>query len=729
MSSSTLNRRSFLKISGLAGGGMLVGLQLLSNKTDAAWADPEFSPNVFIKILPDNTITIFAKNPEIGQGVKTSLPMIVAEELEVDWKKIVVEQGHLDSRFGAQFAGGSTAVKTNWAQLREAGATARSMLIEAAARKWNVPLSDCKAENGIVSHTTSDKKLTYGELAGDASQLTPPETVTLKPLKNFKLIGSSQKGVDNEKIVKGTPLFGIDASIEGMVYASVQRPPVFGSKVRAVDDADALKIPGVLRTVVLMPHENPTVQVAGVAVVATSTWAAMKAKKVLKIEWEHPASALESSENIRKQFIENTNTTGQVLRNDGDVNRGFAEAEKILDAVYEVPLLSHATMEPMNYTADVKEDSCRLIGPTQVPGSARRLASIITGLHNDEITVEMTRVGGGFGRRLMADYAAEAITISKQIKKPVQVVWTREDDMTNDYYRPAGYHKMKAGLDKSGRIVAWEIKHSSTSRNLFRGDVDKAWETELFPDGFPAGFVKNLRMEYTPVKTTVPAGAWRAPGHNATAFVDQCFIDELAHAAGKDPVEFRLEMLGDGDKIMPYRDHGGPTYSTARLKRVIELAAEKSGWRTHAKEGLFRGFAAHFMFGAYVAEVAEISITNGAPKIERVVAAVDCGIVVNKSGAHAQVEGGIIDALSMCLHQEITIKDGAAEQSNFHTYPLLRMREAPRVDVHFVDSEESPEGLGEISLPALPAAVFNAVFAGTGTRYRKIPLNSIKFAS
>ncbi len=727
MSTSTLNRRSFLKISGLAGGGMLIGLQLINRTARATEAEAAFTPNVYIKILPDNSITLFAKNPEIGQGVKTSLPMLVAEELEVNWERVVVEQGLLDSRFGAQFAGGSTAIKMNWKDLRTAGATAREMLKEAAALRWKVPASECRAQNGSIIHGT--KTLSYGDLATEAAALIPPENVKLKDPKDFKIIGSPRKGVDTALLVKGVHLFGIDAYIEGMVYASVQRPPVFGSKVKSVDDTEALKVPGVLRTVVLAPHDNPTIQVAGVAVVATSTWAAMKAKKALKIEWEHPASPLESSEKIRDQFIANTAKTGEVLRNDGDVERAFSGADKVLEAVYEVPLLAHATMEPMNYTADVRDDRCRLIGPTQVPGSAQRLASMITGLPGDKITVEMTRVGGGFGRRLMADYAAEAITISKEMKKPVQVVWSREDDMTNDYYRPAGYHKMKAGLDKGGKIIGWEIKHSSTSRNLFRGDEAKAWETELFPDGFPAGFVENLRMEYTPVKTTVPAGAWRAPGHNATAFVDQCFIDELAHAAGKDPVAFRLEILGEGDRIMPYRDHGGPTYSTRRLKQVIELAAEKSGWRTPAPKGVFRGFSAHFMFGAYVAEVAEISLADGAPKVERVVAAVDCGTIVNKNGAHAQVEGGIIDALSMCLHQEITIKDGAAEQSNFHNYPLLRMREAPKVDVHFVESNEPPEGLGEISLPALPAAVYNAVFAATGQRYRKIPLKNIKFAS
>ena len=722
-----IKRRDFLKISGITGTGLILGFGLSAGARDKALT--HFEPKAFLKIGSDNSIIIFAKNPEIGQGVKTSLPMIIAEELEVDWNSIEVIQAGLDSRLGAQFAGGSTAIKTNWQTLRTAGAAGKSMLIATAAGKWQISESECYAERGVVKNRRNKKQFTYGELADDASKLKVPEAPSLKDPKDFKIIGTSKKGVDNQQIVTGTAEFGIDARKEGMLVATILKCPVYGGKVASFDDSETKKIDGV-RHVIKIDALGPVERVAGVAVVADNTWAAMKGKKALKVTWDYGEGASESSAGILEKFDTYLSKKGEIgLRDDGDIDAAFNKNEKAIEAIYEVPFLSHVPMEPMNYCADVKENECEVWGPTQVPGYVQRLASGITGIPRENIKVNMTRVGGGFGRRLMADYAADAITISHQIKQPVQVVWSREDDIQYDYYRPAGRYKLKAALDNANKLTAWYLNASTTSRNLFRGSQESPHTTEVFPDGFPAGFVPNFRMEYTPVKTVVPSGAWRAPGHNATAFIDQSFIDEMAHLAKKDPVDFRLEILGNEDKEMPYADHGGPTYSTKRLKNVIKIAAEKSNW--YKKEaGIYKGFAAHFMFGAYVAEVVTLSLdANKEPHIENVLAVVDCGIVVNRSGAMSQIEGGIVDGLGAAMFGEVTIADGMAQQDNFDTYKMIRMKDAPKIEVHLVESKESPEGLGEMSLPMISAAYANAIFAATGKRIRKLPVQLSEVSS
>lgn len=721
-----LSRRDFVKLSSLASLGLFVGANLVTGKIakgNALLAD-SFGPSVFISIPKEGKITIMAKNPEIGQGVKTSLPQIIAEELEVRWDQIQVEQAPLDRRYGAQFAGGSTAVKTNYTTLRQAGAAAREMLIEAAARKWNVALNKCFAKEGVVYQRDTQLKFTYHELAETASQLELRENPTLKDPKNFTLIGKSIGGVDNQKIASGQVEFGLDARPKGILVASVERCPVFGGKIKSIDDSAALKIAGVEKVIKIEPTPDPTRLVAGVAVIAKNTWTAMKGRRALKIEWELPEGEVETDETLRSQFEKNINSNGEVLRNDGDVDTAWPNCKKIHEAVYEAPFLAHAPMEPMNYIADVRADGADLWGPTQVPGSAMGLAAAITGLTPDKIKVRMTRVGGGFGRRLMADYACEAIYLSKELGKPVQVVWTREDDMQHDFYRPSGMFKMKAGLDGENKLAAWHIKATTTSRYAFRGSSDPSYKTEVFPDGFPAGFVPNFKMEYLPVASKVPRGAWRAPGHNITAWLDQSFIDEMAHLAGKDPIAFRLALLGEEDKEMPYEDHGGPFYKTSRLKNVIKLATEKSNWSSPAPKRVFRGFAAHFMFGAYVAEVVSISMKDATTiKLENVVAVCDCGTVINRSGAINQIQGGIIDGLSATLNGAIHIENGKAKEGNFDGYKLMRINEAPTIEVHLVDSTESPEGLGEMSLPTVSAALCNAIFAATGKRVRKLPVN------
>ncbi|MFQ5865072.1 MAG: molybdopterin cofactor-binding domain-containing protein [bacterium] len=721
-----ISRRDFIKVSATAGSGLLLGFYLPSEQelfSATAETTKPFEPNAFLKIDLDGMVTIMSKNPEIGQGVKTSLPMIIAEELEVNWPDVHVEQADLDEKYGPQFAGGSWAIHLNWDALRKAGATAREMLVTAAAQSWGVNKSTCYAKHGAVIHRPSSRKLMYGELVESASKLPVPENVPLKEPQEYRLIGTSQKGVDNMQIVTGQVLYGLDTRVPGMLYAVIQKPPVFGGRVPSFDASKAKAIPGVRHVIKIEPLENPTHLIAGVAVVADSTWAAMKGREALEVVWDKGPHHAESTESLRQQFEELTLKQGKVLRDDGDVEQALASAAKTLEAVYEVPFLAHATMEPMNYIADVRNDRCEIWGPTQVPGSAQGLATSVTGIPAKAIKVHLTRIGGGFGRRLMADYAAEAAYISKAVGAPIQVVWTREDDIQHDYYRPASYHRLRAGLNEKGDLIAWHIHLASTSRYKFRGSSPPE-KTEIFPDGFPAGFIQNVRMEYSPALTNVPTGAWRAPGHNANAFVDQSFLDEIAHAAGKDALELRLQLLGKS-RDMPYNDHGGPTYNTGRLKAVLELAAENSGWGTSLPKGRAQGIAAHFTFGSYVAEVAEVSVdVSGKVKVHRIVAAVDCGIVVNRSGAQAQIEGGIIHGLSAAFYGKITIERGSTKQSNFHDYPLLRINEAPKIEVYFIPSKEPPFGLGEMALPPLAPAVCNAIFAATGKRIRRLPIRT-----
>jgi len=742
-------RRQFLKVSAAAGGGLMVALYgpwhdgiAPAVAMDGSVADPSdtLSAGAFVTVHRDGTVTILAKNPEIGQGVKTSLPMIVAEELCVDWEDVRVEQAPYDpERFGPQYAGGSTGVPTNWDRLRIAGAGARELLILAAARRWNVDPARCAAADGAVSHGSGSarQELRYGDLVDDAAGLEPPdpESLTLKDPADYTIIGTSRRDVDLREIVTGATRYGLDERVGGMLFAVLARAPTYSGTVRSFDASRALATPGVKHVVEIEPLDNPAFMFGGVAVVADSTWAALKGREALHVDWAPGPHATESSESLHAQFERLTEGKGEVIRHEGDVDAALAAAATRLEAVYEVPFLYHATMEPMNCVADARDDRIEIWAPTQVPGLCVALAAVATGVPREAITVHMVRAGGGFGRRLMAEYAAEAAAVSKAIGAPVQVLSTREDDMRHGYYRPAGLYRMSAGLDGAGELVAWEANVSTTSRHAFRGDVDTAAETEVFPDALPGAAAPNFRLTYAPAETSVPTGALRGPGKNASTFVDQCFLDEIAHATRQDPVAIRRRVIGE-PRELPYRDHGGPTFSTGRIRNVLDMAVEKSGWerplaesgdrsgaRSVGRRG--RGVSAHMMFGAYVAHVAEVTVgDDGGVRVDRVVCAVDCGIVVNPIGARAQIEGGILHGISAALHGEITIARGGAVEGNFDDYPLLRLDEAPVIEVHFVESTEHPQGLGEMAFPGIMPAVCNAVFDATGVRVRRLPIRA-----
>ena len=718
-----MQRRRFLQVSLTSGGAFLLGFRF-ERVLGAAGSPPaEFVPNGFIRITPDNYIVIMAKNPDIGQGVKTALPLIVAEEMEADWSTVRVQMADLDlQKHGEQTGGGSQAVQENYVLLRQAGATAREMLRAAAAETWGVDINACVAENGAVAHPPSGRRLRYGDLVEAAARQPIPENPPLKDPQNFKLLGTPVHDVDSAAIASGKPLFGLDVRVPGMLFASIAKPPQFGAKVLRYDDAKARVMKGVRHVIPLEPDGNDFVQRGGIAVLADSTWAAIKARNALDITWDQGLQPAESSENLRRQFQEILDSDSlPVIREDGDVAAAIARAKTVLEATYEVPFLAHVTMEPMNYTAHVQPGKVELWGPTQVPDGVLEYARQLTGLPESAIAVHIARSGGGFGRRLALDYAVDALQLSQKSGAPVQVVWTREDDLANDFYRPAGMFRLRGGLDEAGRLIAWHARASTASRYAYRKSTRSPHITEVFPDELPAGMVPNYRLEYKNPPSNVPVGAWRAPGHNATAFAIESFLDELAHAAGADPLVFRLALIG-APRSMPYRDHGGD-YDTGRLREVLELVAEKAGWGKPLPSGHYHGLAAHVTFGVPVAEIAEISMSGGQLHIHKVTAAVWCGQIINRSGAEQQLAGAILDGLNAALYGRLSIENGAAVEQNFHLYRMLRMAEAPPlVELHFVESHDPPRGLGEMGLPPVAAAVANAIFAATGQRFRRLPL-------
>jgi len=702
MIAQSTSRRDFLKITSIAGGGMLVGFNMIADSATAA-ADAVFTPNAYVSITSKGLVTLMSPNPEIGQGVKTALPMILAEELEVKWDAVEVEMAPLNQqKYGQQIAGGSGAVKQRYMPIRTAGATAKQMLVTAAAQQWNVPAEDCYAENGTVIHKPSKRKLSYGDLAAKAATLPVPTDVKLKDPKDFKIIGTRVPNIDNHKIVTGQPLYGIDTRREGMLFAAVARPPAFGKVLKSFDDTEARKVNGVKNVV-----KAGTV----VAVLATSTWAAKKGKLALKVEWEDK-SKLESTTEHNAAFTELLSKTPERAgRNDGDVEAALKDSNnKIIEAVYETPALSHANMEPLNFFADVRGDKAELYGPTQVPSALRSEVARALGIPEANVTLAMPRQGGGFGRKLKADNGVEAALISQAAKVPVQMLWMREDDMQGDFYRPASMFKYRAAIGPNNDIAAWHLN----------AGVLAAGNRAAAADAFPAASIANFRVDNQSIPSNIQTGAWRAPTANSVAFADESFIDELAHQMKKDPVALRLELIEKG-KTQPTGK--ALSYDPVKYKSVIDLVVQMSGWGKTKKPNVYQGFAAHYSFSTYAAHVAEVTkMPDGQLRVTKVYSAINCGRVVNQSGAENQVEGAIVDGLSHALFSKVTFDKGAVEQTNFHTYRFMRMKDAPiEVIVKFVPSEDAPTGLGEPGLPPIAPAVGNALFAATGKRYRKLP--------
>jgi len=697
------DRRDFLKNIALAGGGLLLGFSWDSARAGmpsligSSSLPADTGMNGYLSILADGTVHIHSPNPELGQNIMTSFAQIVAEELDADWTKVKVSQAPLDTkRFERQLTGGSGAIPHSWMRLRKAGASARHLLIAAAAKRWGVPASECRTDNGTVVHAASGRKAGYGELAAEASALEMPADVKLKDRKDFRIIGKPVRNVANRDIVTGKGIYGIDVYKDGMAYAVIQRPPAFGTKIKNVDAAAAKAMPGVSDVVVFKNN---------VAVVGRSTWEVMKARKTLKVEYEKDG-AIESTEDHDRIFTEMLNGSKSVVRRkDGDVEAAFRQASRVVKAEYQCPFLAHNPLEPMNFYADVRTDKVELVGPTQTPAAARSQVSRLLGMPEDRISLQITRLGGGFGRRLRNDYALEAAELSSLIKNPVKVVWSREDDMTGGVYRPAVRYRFEAALDATGNLTGYRLRGVGINA-----------DNSTREDNFPSGAVPNLLIDSVDHKSPITTGAWRAPITNFLAYAEQSFLDEVAAAAGKDPVTFRLDLL----KRARTSPTGAVKYNIDRMEGVIRKAAEMSKWGSPRK-GVSQGFSVYFSHASYVAQVAEVTMKDGRPEVERVFAAVDCGPVINLSGARQQAMGAIVDGLGHAMYSRITFKDGIPQQSNFNQYRLIRMKEIPEVEVQFLETDYDPTGLGEPALPPTGGAVANAVFKATGKRLYRQP--------
>jgi isoquinoline 1-oxidoreductase beta subunit len=697
------SRRKFLKTSAAAGGGLMLGVVLQDALAATYSSAVPTAMNAWIRIGSDNSVTILSARSEMGQGVYTTLPTLVAEELEVDLAKIKVEiappgEVYINAMLGGQLTGGSTSVAEAYDKLRIAGAQARTMLVQAAAQKWNVDAADCRAQNGSV-HGPKGKKATYGQLADAASKLPVPKEVKLKEHKDSRYVGKPVRRLDTPSKVNGTAGFGIDVKLPGMLYASLAQCPVIGGKVTSFDAAKAKSMPGVMHVVQITD---------GVAVVAKTWWQAKTARDSLDIQWDEGAGKTLSTENVASALKEAAAKPGATIKKVGNVDDGMKAAAKTVEAAYELPFLSHAPMEPMNFTADVRKDSCLLIGPTQFQQAAAGTAAALTGLKPDQITLRTTFLGGGFGRRIDVDFIAQAIEISKAIGGPVKLLWTREDDMTHDFYRPTAYHQLAGALDAQGNptTVKSHLTSPSVTARLFpvfvKDGIDPFMtEAAAVPYDIPNQFADVVIHD-----TGLRVGYWRSVSHALNSFANESFMDEMAAAAGKDPYEFRRALL---DK-------------QPRLKHVLELAAEKSGWGTPLPAGRGRGIALMEGYGTSMAQVAEVSVSGDRIRVNRVVVAVDLGKMVNPNIVRQQLESSIIFGISAGLFGEITLKDGRVQQTNFNNYPVVRMSESPVIEMHLVESNEKPSGIGEPATALVCPAVANAVFAATGKRLRKMPL-------
>ena len=716
-----VSRREFVKLGVIGGAGLLLGMPtdpLAQLEHSAVALQP------LIRVGVDGQITLFAQNPEMGQGVKTTLPMIIAEELDVDWAAIKVEQSAWDTRLENQFSGGSLSVRINFTAMRQAGASARAMLMQAAASRWQRPVSELHTNNGFVLHEASGRKLEYGALAETAAALPIPEDPPLKSISDFGLIGQDVTDVDLEKIVIGAQDYSLDLTLPNMLYAVVRRSPYSDGQPASYDDSNARQVSGVVGFEVLrndlhggrIALPNSPNFVSGIAVLAESTWAAMDAARRLEVKWEEP-DPLPDSSDLMTEFIQALEMDGETIRNDGDAKQVFSDAEISISSEYRLPFLAHVPMEPMNCTVDASGDDIVVWAPTQNPELLAETIAAVLKVEPESITVHVMRSGGAFGRRFYADFSVDATILSRKTKRPVKIVWTREDDVRHDYFRPASLQKIDAAVDAAGHVSAWHHKLTSHSRSSFL-ERDGS-PTELDNYEFPAGFVPNLLYEYVHTPARIPVGQWRAVEHSSNVFVVASAIDELAHASGTDPLEFLKRLVGDEQYVQVREDF---RFDASRLLRVIEKAGKEADWSKWLPDGVGRGIAASYNQGAWVAEVALVSVRNRVLKLERLVTAIDCGLIINPQAAENQVQGGITEGISAALMGEITVTGGIVDQSNFHDYRLCRMRQAPAIDVHFMPSNDNPRGLGEPPLPPVAPAICNAIFAATGQRIRELPL-------
>ena len=706
-----MQRRDFLRASVAASGGLLIGFHFprLSQLASAQSSANVFMPNAFVRIGTDERVTVIVNHSEMGQGVYTSLPMLLADELDADWTKVGFEPAPVDPKynhpaFGMQITGGSSSVWSGLEQFRQAGAAARAMLVAAAAQQWNVDASTCRTESGAV-FSGSNRKLTYGQLVGAAAKLTPPEHVQLKDPKTFKLIGKPIKRLDTPEKLNGKAVFGIDVKLPGMLTAVVARPPTFGARMKSFDDSRAGAMPGV-RKIVAIP--------AGVTVIADTFWQAKMAREALRIEWDEGSMQTFSTTQMMRDFRERAKSPGTSVRKDGDPAAALANAAKKVEAVYEVPYLSHLMMEPLNCVVDLRADSCEVWTGSQFQTVDRANAAKVAGLPNEKVQIHTTFLGGGFGRRAnpQSDFVVEAVQVAKAAGATVKVIWTREDDMAGGWYRPAFLHAIEGGIDASGNAVSWRSRLVGQSimagtpfaAVMLKGkDYDPASVEGV--DDLPYA-IPNVAVESHQAEINVPVQWLRSVGHSHTAFAVECFVDELAALGGKDPYQFRRAMLEKQPR------HLG----------VLDLAAQKAGWDKPLPKGMGRGIAVHFAFGSYSAHVAEVSVTDGRVRIHRMVCAIDCGRYVNPGIIAAQTEGGAIFGASAALFQELTFENGRLQQTNFHTFPAMRMNECPEIETHIVESNEKSGGIGEPGVPCAAPAIANAIFAVTGKRIRRLPI-------
>ena len=741
---TSIGRRSFLKSSALAGGGIMLGFSWLasckSKTKEEVLAMPNewFEINSYLKIGDNGIVTIYTPNPEFGQNVRTSMPMLVAEELDMDWKNVIVEQAPYNSeKYGFQFTGGSQGIRNRWEPLRMVGASARHMLLAAAAQAWQVPVDEITTEVGVLYHKTSGKSAGYGEMASAAVNIPIPKEVKLKEVKDFKIISKSQKNVDGQSIVTGKPMFGLDYHKEGMLIAMIVHPPAFGMTLKSVDDTEAKAMPGIKEVTTIKSFKegyekggfdtNAFPEI--VAVVGNSTWEVMQAKKKLKVEWKpitaytetingfrgketkNVPAGLESTVVHKSKMQELASKEGKIVRKDGNPEEAFKNAAKIIESSYSAPFLAHNSMEPLNAFADVKEDKVKIAAALQIPSFITPTIASSLGIPVENIEMEMPRMGGGFGRKAYAHYVVEAALISQKVNAPIKLIYTREDDMTNGVYRPAYQATYKAALDENNNLIAMHVK---------AGGVP---ESPLFANRFPAGAIDNYLAEEWTIDSNITIGAFRAPRSNFMAGAEQSFLDEVAEAAGKDPIQFRLDLLKKA-KENPVGDQND--YDAERYAGVLELVKEKSAWEQN-QSNAHRGVSAYFCHNTYAAHVLDISMEEGKPVVQKVCCAIDCGIVVNPDAAKNMAEGAITDGIGNALYGEMTFKDGEPQKNNFHQYRMIRMSEAPKeIDVHFVQNEINPTGMGEPPFPPIFGALANAMFKATGERHYEQPFYSNK---